>query len=188
MHCGSKVRRYLYWEFDVYFLFSRAVVNIPIQTLITPPWLLLREIIISQLELGRLELSLAPRRLGVRDASPCSFRRDLFRLSSSNSFNVWLLRLGFFLVLTQGLLSFLTLLIFSVTPTIITCNGHTKICMRPILPRMFCRKKHQRSHSCCALQLAFHTWAAHFAKSTIFTLRWQRDLFQVTKIHLNNTI
>ena len=34
------------------FLFLRAVVNIPIQTLIIPPWLLLRKMIISQLELG----------------------------------------------------------------------------------------------------------------------------------------
>ena len=33
-------------------LFLRAVVNIPIQTLIIPPWLLLRKMIISQLELG----------------------------------------------------------------------------------------------------------------------------------------
>ena len=37
------------WRF---FLFLRAVVNIPIQTLIIPPWLLLRKMIISQLELG----------------------------------------------------------------------------------------------------------------------------------------
>ena len=36
------------------FLFLRAVVNIPIQTLIIPPWLLLRKMIISQLELGPL--------------------------------------------------------------------------------------------------------------------------------------
>ena len=35
-----------------FFLFLRAVVNIPIQTLIIPPWLLLRKIIIPQLELG----------------------------------------------------------------------------------------------------------------------------------------
>ena len=34
------------------FLFLRAVVNIPIQTLIIPPWPLLRKMIISQLELG----------------------------------------------------------------------------------------------------------------------------------------
>ena len=34
------------------FLFPRAVVNIPIQTLIIPPWLLLCKMIISQLELG----------------------------------------------------------------------------------------------------------------------------------------
>ena len=33
-------------------LFLRAVVNIPIQTLIIPPWLLLRKMIILQLELG----------------------------------------------------------------------------------------------------------------------------------------
>ena len=33
------------------FLFLRAVVNIPIQTLIIPPWLLSRKMIISQLEL-----------------------------------------------------------------------------------------------------------------------------------------
>ena len=33
-------------------LFLRAVVNIPIQTLIIPPWLLLRKMIISQLEFG----------------------------------------------------------------------------------------------------------------------------------------
>ena len=51
IHCGSKVR-YFFWEFDVFFLFLRAVVNMPIQTLIIPPWLLLRKMIISQLELG----------------------------------------------------------------------------------------------------------------------------------------
>ena len=34
------------------FLFLRAVVNIPIQILIIPPWLLLRKMIISRLELG----------------------------------------------------------------------------------------------------------------------------------------
>ena len=34
------------------FLFLSAVVNIPIQTLIIPPWLLFRRMIISQLELG----------------------------------------------------------------------------------------------------------------------------------------
>ena len=34
------------------FLFFRALVNIPIQTLIIPPWPLLRKMIISQLELG----------------------------------------------------------------------------------------------------------------------------------------
>ena len=33
-------------------LFLRAAVNIPTQTLIIPPWLLLRKMIISQLELG----------------------------------------------------------------------------------------------------------------------------------------
>ena len=38
--------------FDVFFLFLRAVVNIPIQNLIIPPWLLLHEMIISQLEFG----------------------------------------------------------------------------------------------------------------------------------------
>ena len=32
-------------------LFLKAVVNIPIETLIIPPWLLLRKMIISQLEL-----------------------------------------------------------------------------------------------------------------------------------------
>ena len=41
-----------FWEFDVFFLFLRAVVNMPIQTPIIPPWLLLRTMIISQLELG----------------------------------------------------------------------------------------------------------------------------------------
>ena len=37
------------WRIIYYF---KAVVNIPIQTLIIPLWLLLRKIIISQLELG----------------------------------------------------------------------------------------------------------------------------------------
>ena len=41
-----------FWEFDVFFLFLRAVVNMPIQTLIIPPWLLLCKMIIPQLELG----------------------------------------------------------------------------------------------------------------------------------------
>ena len=35
-----------------YFLFLRAVVNIPIQTSIISPWLIFRKMIISQLELG----------------------------------------------------------------------------------------------------------------------------------------
>ena len=39
-------------RFTTYFLFLRAVVNIPIQTLIISPWLLFRKMIISQLELG----------------------------------------------------------------------------------------------------------------------------------------
>ena len=34
------------------FLFLRALVNIPVQTLIIPPWPLLRTMIVSQLELG----------------------------------------------------------------------------------------------------------------------------------------
>ena len=53
MHCGSKVR-YFYWEFDRIFLFLRAVINIPIKTLIISPWLFFRKMIISQLELGPL--------------------------------------------------------------------------------------------------------------------------------------
>ena len=40
------------WEFNVFCLFLRAVVNMPIQTLIIPQWLLLRKMIMSQLELG----------------------------------------------------------------------------------------------------------------------------------------
>ena len=51
MHCESKVR-YFYWEFDWFFLFLRAIVNIPIQTLIISPWLLFRKMVILQLELG----------------------------------------------------------------------------------------------------------------------------------------
>ena len=47
-----EVRWGTFFENLTYFLFLRAVVNIPIQTLIIPPWLLLRKIIISQLELG----------------------------------------------------------------------------------------------------------------------------------------
>ena len=38
--------------FFIFHFFLRAVVNIPIQTLIISPWPLLRKIIISQLELG----------------------------------------------------------------------------------------------------------------------------------------
>ena len=53
MHCGSKVR-YFYWEFDRIFLFLRAVINIPIKTLIISPWLFFRKMIISQLEVGPL--------------------------------------------------------------------------------------------------------------------------------------
>ena len=44
--------RYFFREFDVFFLFLRAVVNMPIQTLVIPPCPLLRKMIISQLELG----------------------------------------------------------------------------------------------------------------------------------------
>ena len=51
MHCESKVR-YFYWEFDWFFLFLRAIVNIPIQTLIISPWLLFRKMVILQLGLG----------------------------------------------------------------------------------------------------------------------------------------
>ena len=43
---------FFFFENLTYFLFLRAVVNMPIQTLIIPPWLLLRKMIISQLELG----------------------------------------------------------------------------------------------------------------------------------------
>ena len=39
------------------FLFLRTVVDIPIQILIIPPWQLLRKMIISRLELGRLCMS-----------------------------------------------------------------------------------------------------------------------------------
>ena len=53
MHCGSKVRPF-YWEFDRIFLFLRAVINIPIKTLIISPWLFFRKMIISKLELGPL--------------------------------------------------------------------------------------------------------------------------------------
>ena len=42
----------IFFENLTYFLFLRAVVNIPIQTLIIPPWPLLRKMITSQLELG----------------------------------------------------------------------------------------------------------------------------------------
>ena len=49
MHCESKVR-YFYWEFDSIFLIPK-VVNIPIQTLIFSPWLVLRKMIISRVEL-----------------------------------------------------------------------------------------------------------------------------------------
>ena len=51
MHCESKVR-YFYWEFDWFILFLRAIVNIPIQTLIISPWLLFRKMVILQLGLG----------------------------------------------------------------------------------------------------------------------------------------
>ena len=43
---------FFFFENLTYFLFLRAVVNMPIQTLIIPSWLLLRKMIISQLELG----------------------------------------------------------------------------------------------------------------------------------------
>ena len=42
----------------VFFYFLGAFVNFPIQTLIFSPWLLLRKVIILQLELGRLVVSL----------------------------------------------------------------------------------------------------------------------------------
>ena len=38
-------------NFTLFFLFLRAIINIPIQTLIISPWLLFRKMIISQLEL-----------------------------------------------------------------------------------------------------------------------------------------
>ena len=50
--CAAEVRWDIFIENLTYFLFLRAVVNIPIQTLIIPPWLLLRKMIISQLEPG----------------------------------------------------------------------------------------------------------------------------------------
>ena len=49
---AMEVRWGIFFENLTYYLFLKAVVNIPIQTLIIPPWLLLRKIIISQLELG----------------------------------------------------------------------------------------------------------------------------------------
>ena len=51
MRCGSKAR-YFFLRIWRIFLFHRAVVNIPIQTLIIPPWPLLRKMITFQLELG----------------------------------------------------------------------------------------------------------------------------------------
>ena len=49
---AMEVRWGIFFENLTYYLFLKAVVNIPIQTLIIPPWLLLRKMIISQLELG----------------------------------------------------------------------------------------------------------------------------------------
>ena len=49
---AMEVRWGICFENLTYYLFLKAVVNIPIQTLIIPPWLLLRKMIISQLELG----------------------------------------------------------------------------------------------------------------------------------------
>ena len=51
--CSVKVRWGIFIEiFDCIFLFLRAVVTIPIQTLIISPWILVRNMINSQLELG----------------------------------------------------------------------------------------------------------------------------------------
>ena len=49
---AMEVRWGIFFENLTYYLFLKAVVNIPIQTLIIPPWLLLRKMIILQLELG----------------------------------------------------------------------------------------------------------------------------------------
>ena len=49
---GVEVRWGIFLRIWRIFLFLRVVVNIPIQTLIIPPWLLLHKMIISQLELG----------------------------------------------------------------------------------------------------------------------------------------
>ena len=47
-----EVRWHIFLRIWRIFLFLRTVVNIPIQILIIPPWLLLRKMIISRLELG----------------------------------------------------------------------------------------------------------------------------------------
>ena len=76
MYCGSKVR-YFYWEIDsFYYSRHRAVVNIPTQTLIISPWLVLCKMIISQLELKPpvvqlavlCALTLYAMRLGTEDS------------------------------------------------------------------------------------------------------------------------
>ena len=76
MYCGSKVR-YFYWEIDsFYYSRHRAVVNIPTQTLIISPWLVLCKMIISQLELKPPVVQLAvlraltlyAMRLGTKDS------------------------------------------------------------------------------------------------------------------------
>ena len=51
MHYGSKVR-YFYWEFDRIFLIPKSGGKYSINTRLISGWLLLRKMIISQLELG----------------------------------------------------------------------------------------------------------------------------------------
>ena len=59
--CTVEVRwGIFYWEFDcISYSLIKAVVNIPIQTLVISPWLLFRKVIISQLELGLPAIRLA---------------------------------------------------------------------------------------------------------------------------------
>lgn len=92
--------------------------------------------------------------------SPCLCWQDFFPHSSSKSFNLWLLWLGFFWALTQGLFPFLSLPIFSQTTMMNTCNWNTNIQDVYVITTSYIlqRKTSQKSFVLTHLNWLFKLW------------------------------
>ena len=130
----------------------------------------------------KVQLSLKPSRRTFVDgcsrvsSEDCSYQESMsvtarFSLHSSPKFfNVWLLRLGFFLASTQKCSPFLSLPIISRTTVMNTCNWNGKMFIRLILPQMCsARKTSQKS-----FVLTYHNW---LFTSNFTSLHTRRILF-----------